>query len=162
MAQAIRRAPNTHVSSYLILKQDNQILLGLRCNTGYCDGQYGFVSGNVEDKESATQAMVREAYEEAGIILDPADLKVVHILHRQSNRLNVDIFFECSRWSGDITNCEVDKCEGLSFFPINALPSNTVTYLLDVLEHVSKGRFYSESGWEANLFASDPAPRSNA
>jgi 8-oxo-dGTP diphosphatase len=86
------------VNAYLILKKNDQVLLSLRRNTGYLDGFYGLVAGHVEDGESATTAMLREAHEEAGIELTPSQLNVVHVLHRQTNRFNVDVFFECSSW----------------------------------------------------------------
>lgn len=78
-------------------KKENEVLLYLR-NTGYCDGFYGLVSGHVEDDESATSALIREAHEEADIQFDPSHLRVVHVMHRKTNRFNIDIFFECSHW----------------------------------------------------------------
>jgi 8-oxo-dGTP pyrophosphatase MutT (NUDIX family) len=154
--QRYRSAPpkkraGSSVSTYLILQQNNQILLGLRKNTGYNDGLWSLVAGHVEDGEPATTAMIREAKEEIGIELTPADIRVVHIMHRKSNRLNVDIFFVCSSWAGTIQNCEPEKCEKLEFFPIDALPINIVNYNADVLQSLAKGEFYSEQGWDLQL-----------
>jgi len=138
----------TYVCAYLILRKNNDVLLHLRQNTGYCDGQYGLVSGHVEDGEGATAGMVREAKEEAGIELLPSQLKVVHVVHRYSNRQNVDIFFECSSWIGEIKNQEPAKCGGLDFFPLENLPENTILYIARTLQSVTKGVSYSEEGWE--------------
>jgi len=135
------------VNAYLILQKNYQVLLHLRRNTGYCDGMYGLVSGHVEDGESASSAIIRETFEEANIQLAASDLKVVHVLHRQTDRLNVDIFFECHSWLGDISNKEPDKCSALDFYPFNDLPSNTIGYLAEVFTSVKKGLFYSEQGW---------------
>lgn len=136
-----------NVNAYLILKQNNNVLLSLRQNTGYADGFYGLVSGHVEDGESATTAIIREAYEEAGIELTPNQLKVTHIIHRKTNRLNVDIFFECEAWRGRLNNQEPEKCGGLDFYPMNALPINTMDYIADSLRAVVNKEFYSEHGW---------------
>lgn len=136
------------VNAYLILRRQDHVLLLLRANTGYCDGCYGLVSGHVEDGESATDAVIREAFEEAGILLSASDLKVIHVLHRQSDRFNVDIFFECRSWQGTISNQEPQKCAGLEFHPLSNLPSNTVDYVVVVLQAVEKGISYSEQGWE--------------
>ena len=65
----------------------------LRQNTGYLDNYWSFPAGHVETGESATEGMIREAREELGIILSPDNLQVVHVMHRKTNRLNVDIFF---------------------------------------------------------------------
>ena len=90
------------VSTYLILRKEDQVLCLLRKNTGYMDGYYGLIAGHIEENESATEGMIREAYEEAGIHVQEDNLKVVHILHRKSERLNIDIYFECSKWDGAV------------------------------------------------------------
>lgn len=141
-----KKRTGAFVSSYLILKQDNKVLLLLRQNTGYCDGQYGLVSGHVEEGEAATVAMIREAQEEAGIEILPSRLKVCHIMHRKSGRLNIDIFFECQDWQGSVVNREPEKCAALEFFPQNQLPVNTIDYIAYVLKTKD---FYSEQGWDS-------------
>jgi 8-oxo-dGTP pyrophosphatase MutT (NUDIX family) len=142
-----KQRSGSSVSSYLILTQNNQVLLGLRKNTGYNDGLWSLVAGHVEDGESATAAMIREAREEIGIELSQEQMKVVHIMHRRSNRRNIDVFFVCSSWEGNPRNCELEKCETLKFFPLDALPSNTIDYNGYVLSAMAKGEFYSEHGW---------------
>lgn len=139
----------TNVNAYLILKKDDQVLLHLRRNTGYYDGFYGLVSGHIEDGESAMEGLKREAYEESGIHIHDSDLHFVHCLHRQTNRLNIDLFFECSRWSGEIRNREPGKCEELKFFPYHSLPHTTIEYVADVIKCITKGQPYSELGWGA-------------
>ena len=136
------------VSSYLILNQGGSILLGLRQNTGYCDGMWSFPAGHVEEGEPASAGMIREAEEEIGIRLDPSHLKTVHIMHRQSNRFNIDVFFTCIQWEGEIQNKELDKCAKLQFFPLDALPENMVGYNREVLKKLQQGIFYTESGWD--------------
>lgn len=138
----------TSVSAYLILKQQDKILFHLRKNTGYCDGMWSLVAGHVEEGESATEGMIREAREEIGIELYPDQIQVVHVMHRKTNRLNVDVFFDCKSWQGEIQNCEPEKCERLEFFNLSSLPSNTVDYNKLVLNSVLEGKFYSEWGWE--------------
>lgn len=135
------------VSVYLILRRNNNILLYLRKNTGYYDNCYGLVSGHVEDGESATAAMAREAYEEAGIEIDPDTLKAVHVMHRLTDRFNIDLFFVCDKWKGRITNQEPKKCAALDFFSFDNLPPNTIPYIQDALKAFAKGNFYSEDGW---------------
>lgn len=81
------------INVHLIVWRGEDVLLSLRQNTGHCDDCYGMIAGHVEDDESASSAMVREAYEEAGIQLDPGDLKMVYIMHRKTNRFNIDLFY---------------------------------------------------------------------
>ncbi len=144
----MKKRTGASVNAYLILKQGNKILLHLRKNTGYCDGMWSLVAGHVENGESATVAMIRETHEEIGIKLSYDQIKVVHVMHRQTNRLNVDIFFDCPLWEGNIKNCEPEKCESLEFFPMENLPVNIVDYNAVVLKAISNGEFYSELGWD--------------
>ena len=135
-------------ASYLILIQDNKILLSHRINTGYEDNKLGLVSGHVEKNENFTKAIIREAKEEAGIILNENDLKVAHIMHRKSiDSERVDVFFIADNYSSEIVNSEPDKCLGHLWFDIDSLPENTIQYIKEVISHIKNNVFYSESGW---------------
>lgn len=141
------REGTTNVNCFLFLKQNDRILLSLRQNTGWKDGQWGLVAGHVEEGEPATQGIIREAFEEIGIQIHPSDLKVIHVCHHKSQRLNIDIFFSCDRFEGTITNKEPEKCGGLEFFPLDRLPQNTIDNLVHLLRSLSRGNLYSEYGW---------------
>ena len=136
------------VSTYLVLRKEDQVLCLLRKNTGYMDGYYGLIAGHIEQNESATEGMIREAYEEAGIHVQEDNLKVVHIIHRKSERLNIDIYFECSKWDGAVQNKEPHKCEALEYFDLYDLPENMIDHVRTVLEYIEEGVFYSELGWK--------------
>ena len=75
-----------------------------RFDTGYEDGKYSMVAGHVDRGETFTQCIIREAKEEAGIVLKPEDLEVAHVMHRNSdtaeNNERVDIFFVARQWQG--------------------------------------------------------------
>ncbi|MFT4552038.1 MAG: 8-oxo-dGTP diphosphatase [Chlamydiales bacterium] len=142
-----RERPITAIAVHLILREGGKVLLSLRKNTGWQDGNYGLISGHVEHDEGATQAMVREALEEGGIKIDPSDLKFVHVMHRRSDRIYSDFFYECRKWTGQVENREPDKCGGVTFFSETELPQNTIPYISQAIRHVSKGGYYSEMGW---------------
>lgn len=135
------------VNAYLILKKQDKLLLLLRKNTGYLDDHWGLPAGHVEPGESATEGMIREAKEELGIDLSLKDLRAVHIMHRKTNRLNIDIFFECNNWTGEIENREPEKCGGVEFFSLSSLPSPIVDYHMTALRATEEKQFYSESGF---------------
>ncbi|QXJ27927.1 hypothetical protein J5U23_00795 [Saccharolobus shibatae B12] len=73
------------LSVHLFLLRDNEIFLQLGKNTSYRDGCWSVIAGHVEAKESATNAMVREAKDEAGIIIGPKALILVHVMHKFEN-----------------------------------------------------------------------------
>lgn len=145
-------------ASYLTFLKDDKILLQRRFNTGYQDGKYSMVAGHVDAGETFTEAIIREAKEEAGIVLNPEDLKVFHVMHRKSglsetsqNDERVDIFFIADSWKGEISNKEPHKCDDLSWFDINKLPDNIIPYVRQAVEEgLQQKVFYSEHGWDTN------------
>lgn len=133
--------------AHLILVQDDRILLLRRHNTGYEDGNYSVVAGHVEGNETAREAMAREAAEEAGLAIDPANLALCHVMHRRSDSERISFFFTASAWQGEPTNREPHKCSELAWYPVGALPSNVVPYVRHAIEQTLAGEPYSEFGW---------------
>jgi ADP-ribose pyrophosphatase YjhB (NUDIX family) len=127
-------------------------LLLRRLNTGYEDGNYSIVAGHVDLGETFTQCIIREAKEETGIELKPENLKVVHVMHRnsKSNEYNerIDVFFIAEKWNGEIINKEPHKCDDLSWFDLDNIPENTIPYIKQILNKIKNKEFYSEFGWE--------------
>lgn len=142
--------PYTYAAAYLLLIKDGQILLLRRYNTGFQDGNYSLPAGHVEPGENFTQTIIREAKEEAGVIVTEEELKAVHVLHRLNphERTYVDVFFITEKWSGEPENKEPEKCDDLSWFPLTNLPENTVPYIRQAIEHYLKKVHYSEFGWK--------------
>jgi len=135
-------------ASYLFLIKDEKILLQRRCNTGFEDGNYGVPAGHLDGGETAREGCAREIQEEIGISINPADLEVVHIMFRKAtNDERVDFFMVTSKYEGEIVNCEPEKCDDLSWFPLDALPENIVEYVRVALQHYKNGVVYSEYGW---------------
>ncbi len=70
---------------YLVLIKDGKTLLARRFNTGWMDGKYSLVAGHIDGKESVFDAMIREAFEEAGVKILKSDMKPLKVLHRMSD-----------------------------------------------------------------------------
>lgn len=143
-----------NVSAYLCLEVEGKLVFLLRQNTGYMDGFWGLISGHQEAGESVTQAMIREAKEEAGITIAYEDLEVVHVMHRKTERENVDVFFSCKKFSGEIVNMEPEKCASVGYFEPNRLPENIMDYVFEAIEFIQEGVSFSELGWEESELAS--------
>ncbi len=138
------------IASFIVLKKDDQVLLAKRQNTGYHDGDYSLVAGHVELGETYTQAIIREAKEEANIDLIPNKLVVTYIQHRKSQTdgsERVDAYFLAEEWLGEIKNLEPEKCSDLNWFSIDKLPENIVPAVRHALECIQKDIHYSEFGW---------------
>jgi ADP-ribose pyrophosphatase YjhB (NUDIX family) len=141
------------ITTHLILIQGNDILLSLRQNTGYGDGLYSVITGKIDGQESATEATIREASEEAGITLLPQDVKFACAMHCLSGEGKefIDLFFTATKWEGQVENVEPHKCSELKFFPRNALPQNMIAYVARGIECVLNNISYDEFGWELSL-----------
>jgi 8-oxo-dGTP pyrophosphatase MutT (NUDIX family) len=143
--ERFRLIPEVH----LLLFRDDRILLLKRFNTGYADGHYSVVAGHVDGHETARSAMAREALEEAGLAIDPADLRLCHVIHRRSDGERISFFFSTDRWMGEPRNLEPHKCSELAWFALSALPEPMVPYVRHAIEQARDGCVYSEYGWPA-------------
>ncbi len=144
MKEYMKHQPNIFLNTYLILEKDNQTLLLLRHNTGYGDGFYNLVAGHVEPGERVVPSIVREAQEEANITINSENLELVHINHHMSDRENIDVFFRCTEWSGEVKNNEPLKHKELVFFDKNNLPENLHSYIKQVFANIEKSIVYGE------------------
>ncbi len=131
---------------YLILIKDKQILLLRRHNTGYFDGSYSLCAGHLDGGETLKEAMIREAKEEIDIVLDKADLKLVHTMNRKiPNNERIDFFFYAKKWIGEPKIMEIDKCNDLTWFEFNNLPKNIIPYIKEAIDCTSNNIIYSEN-----------------
>ena len=135
------------VAVHLFLIKDNNILLLRRYNTGYEDGNYSVVAGHLDGDENIKTAIIREAQEEAGILLLEKDIEVVGVIHKKTNYEIVDFFVFASIWQGEIKNLEPNKCDELAWFDINKLPSNTILYIRKAIENYKNGMWFDSLGW---------------
>ncbi|MFE4372273.1 methyltransferase domain-containing protein [Streptomyces sp. NPDC056835] len=119
------------VDVHLILRRGDEILLARRSGTGYGDGLLNGPSGHVEKGEDVRTAMIREAYEEVGVELTPADLRVALVMQHRgpAGQPRIGWFFEAAYGAGgEPFNREPEKCSGLSWHPLSALPDDLVAY----------------------------------
>ena len=141
------------VAVHLLFIRGEQVLLSRRYQTGWHDGEYSVPAGHVEQGETVTQAAIREAAEEVGLRLAPADLAVVHVMHRapdaqpdgsrDPNDERIDFFLAVQQWQGQPVNGEPEKCDDLRWCSLDDLPPNTVHYIRSGLDAVRNGLRYS-------------------
>ncbi|WP_246178310.1 NUDIX domain-containing protein [Actinomadura decatromicini] len=100
------------VDVHVILERGDDILLLERQGTGYGDGMLHLPSGHLDAGEPADHGAAREAHEETGVIIDPADLVLATVVHhRQTPHLaRIGLFFATTQWTGEPHNAEPHKC----------------------------------------------------
>lgn len=142
--QRFQLIPEVH----LVLRDGGRVLLLKRHNTGYEDGNWSLVAGHADGGETLRQATCREAAEEAGLAIVPADLHLLHVVHRRSTQERLSFFFGAHRWQGTPVNREPHKCSALAWFDEQVLPPNMVPYVRHALAMIAAGRADSEFGWD--------------
>ena len=137
--------PAAYVLLMRTVDRGDEVLLQLRQNTGYRDGHWATaIAGHVEEGESVFAAACREAAEEVGVTIEPADLEPLTVMHRthanhQPIDERVDFFFGCRRWTGQPRLMEAVKAADVRWFPVDALPEPTVPHEQHVVTAASKG-----------------------
>jgi 8-oxo-dGTP diphosphatase len=132
---------------HLFVMHDEQVLLLRRFHTGYEDGNYSVIAGHLDGGEEVIAAMIREAREEAGIEVAPEDMRVVGVMHRKTSPERIDFFLIAERWSGEIRNCEPNRCDELAWYPLDHLPENVIPYVRQALENYRAGQWFASFGW---------------
>ncbi|MGK8503762.1 NUDIX hydrolase [Nocardia asiatica] len=132
---------------HLLLRRDDEVLFGRRENTGFEDGAWHLPSGHLEAGESVVEAVVREAAEEIGVRIELADVQFSHVMHNSSSGGRMAFFFTVRSWRGEPTNLEPDKCSGLDWFAMDALPDRMISYCRTAIQHIAKQDPFSTFGW---------------
>jgi 8-oxo-dGTP diphosphatase len=137
------------IDVHVILEREQEILLLERQGTGYCDGMFHLPSGHLDEGEPLADGAAREAFEEVGVRIDPADLLLAAVVHhRQREDLaRVGMFFATSRWIGEPYNAEPRKCGKLLWCDPSVLPANTIGYPATGIASYLTGTRFAAHGW---------------
>ncbi|MFJ7157106.1 NUDIX domain-containing protein [Streptomyces sp. NPDC101118] len=144
------RARLNLVGAHLYLEREGRVLLGLRHpGSAYAGNTHHFLAGHCE-QESAVACVVREAEEEAGIAVDPADVELVHVVHvvdAPGGRPRMQLVFRARKWAGTPEVREPDRCLSWDWWPAESLPERVAPYARAAIEGIRAGRLYTELGW---------------
>ncbi|GKQ33877.1 NUDIX domain-containing protein [Streptomyces sp. A012304] len=158
-AERAERPPRGHgqgavahvVGVHLHLERDGKVLLGLRHpESPFAPSQHHFLAGHCE-QESAVACLIREAREEAGLVIEAADVELVHTVHvvdAPGAPPRLQLVFRARRWAGEPRVLEPDACLGWGWWPLDALPDPMVGYARAALDGIREGRPYTELGWD--------------
>ncbi|MEU7354317.1 phosphotransferase [Streptomyces albidoflavus] len=108
-----------------------EVLLSRRAGDVYAAGCWHLVSGHLDGPwEDMITALVRETREEAGIVVDPADVRAAVTVHHRSpaGGARIGVFFEVKRWDGIPQVMEHQVCDAMEWFALDNLPEPMVAY----------------------------------
>lgn len=133
-----------------IQDEHGRLLLGLRHpDAAFAADTWHFLAGHCE-REAAVACLVREAKEEAGLLIDPSGVELVHVVHLldpPQARPRIQLVFRARTWSGSPEVLEPDRCAEWRWWPPEALPHKLVPYTRTAIEGILAGHAYSELGW---------------
>ncbi|MDQ2995359.1 MAG: NUDIX domain-containing protein [Pseudomonadota bacterium] len=138
------------VAVMMVIRQGGNVLLAKRANTGFKDGYFALPGGKHDGDETITDAVVREAREELGIIVDAADVRFSCLIHAKLIEPKMELMyvtFEIMQFQGDIINNEPHKCTELQFFPVEQLPDQMTEMSRRCVMNTVAGITFDEAGW---------------
>lgn len=136
-----------NASVSFVLEKDNKFLLFYRTDGYFKDGWWVLPAGHIEENETATQTVIREAKEELGIDVEQKDVIFAHLVHNLvGENKRMDFYFLVKGFKGEIKNLEPTKCATMAFFAKDSLPplEKIAPTTLQALQNIWKSVFYSE------------------
>jgi 8-oxo-dGTP diphosphatase len=138
-----------HLVGWVLLQRDDgRVLLARRSGVTYGDGLWGLPGGHAERAESWAAAAVREAREEIGVGVAPADLEPLGVQRYLDGAWHgVDLLFRVRRWTG--TPRPVAECSEVGWFAPDGLPVDALPWLAPTLALHLGGTWFLETGFPA-------------
>ena len=128
---------------HMIICKDNKILVQKRKGSKLWPGYYALPAGHIDKGENQYDALIREAQEELGIVINLK--KIINsyvVLRRNYFEINgkvlepyIDYYFEIEDYEGIPKIIEEDRCDELIWVDINNLPEPFINYEGDFLEN---------------------------
>ena len=128
---------------HMIICKDNKILVQKRKGSKLWPGYYALPAGHIDKGENQYDALIREAQEELGIVINLK--KIINsyvVLRRNYFEINgkvlepyIDYYFEIEEYEGIPKIIEEDRCDELIWVDINNLPEPFINYEGDFLEN---------------------------
>ncbi|NRG17178.1 (deoxy)nucleoside triphosphate pyrophosphohydrolase [Rhizobiales bacterium] len=126
------------VSACALLDADNRILIAQRPEGKAMAGLWEFPGGKVEPGERPEDSLIRELYEELGIIVKNECLApLTFASHAYEDFHLLMPLFVCRRWSGTVTGREGQaikwvKAVRLRDYPMPAADKPLIPHLIDI------------------------------
>lgn len=102
--------------------------------------------GHVEKDETPIQALIREIWEELKIKIQPKNLILMRVIHREKGGIRkIHFVFTVNEWEGNPVNNEPKKCKGLLWASIDELPLALSPTTFATIYGDEENKIYQES-----------------
>ncbi|WP_059012238.1 NUDIX domain-containing protein [Streptomyces specialis] len=122
---------------------DRVVLLQRGPRAKFGQGLWDLPVGKCDPGEPVTAAAVRELREETGLLTDPADLRLAHVVHAahgvESPNGFLTVVFVTHRWSGTLVNAEPHKHSRVAWVGTDEIPERIVLSADRVIRHCLGG-----------------------
>lgn len=121
-------------------------------NAKFGQGMWDLPVGKSDPGEPITETAVRELREETGMVVDPASLRVAHIIHGawgvEAPGGFLTVVFATHEWAGEPVNAEPGKHAQVCWVDTDAIPDAFVSTTGSALgQYLSGGAQVSLDGW---------------
>ncbi|MER6090018.1 NUDIX hydrolase [Streptomyces bluensis] len=137
------------IDTHVFLRDGDKVLFSQRGGP-YGRGRWHMPSGKLDEDEPLCVGAARELYEETGVTVDPAHLRLVQVVHhRQDDRTTrIGFFYEATEWDGEPVNKEPEKCLALAWFSVHEPPDDVIEYPKEgLLGYLNSTGPLAEHGW---------------
>jgi 8-oxo-dGTP diphosphatase len=133
----------TILTSRLLLEYREHTLYLLQ--TPENGGGFTLPGGKIEGEEFAKEGLIREAFEEIGIILTKKSLKLVHVMHKRlKSTTEIIFFFKAKIWEGEILVKETDKFKDAKWFPDDEAPKRLPAVIKVAMSKIQEDKMFSQ------------------
>lgn len=139
--KATKINPNPRVGlGVLIFNTSNQILLGKRKNA-HGAASWGPPGGHLEFGEHLEECVIREVYEETGLIIkDPTFIAITNDMFKEENKHYISIFMKANLSNHQVVqNLEPHKVEDWQWFDLEELPEHLFLPLKQLISGLGYG-----------------------
>ncbi|MGP9023041.1 NUDIX hydrolase [Streptomyces sp. BR1] len=122
------------------------VLLTRRAGGGYASGLWHLPSGHLDGPhEDIVDALVREAAEETGVIIEHEDVRSAVVVHHRSpgGSSRIGYFGLATVWERTPYIREPHLCSEMAWYPLDALPDDMVAYCRAGLDALRQGRHFA-------------------
>ena len=140
----LKRRFSTILTARLLLEYREHLLF-LQQTPRNGDG-FTLPGGKIEGEEFAKEALIRETFEEVGIVLSAKMLKMVHVTHRKVDSV-VEVIFFFHAYHDTLSEPfikEPEKFQNAVWLPLDEPPTKLTSVLTHALDAWKKDKYFSQ------------------